>query len=87
MSRLNLKANLPSGKVVSTVHLKYDGGGLREWDEFLKSAGVLEVDVESEFESMVFPAGSYKHLHVERYKTEAEARAGHERLVKEWSEK
>lgn len=36
------------------------------------------------FETMVFPSNSYDELDMARYSTEAEAKAGHERMVKVW---
>lgn len=85
--RLNLKTQLPSGKVISTVRLDYSSAELREWDAALAKAGALKVDPALEFESMVFPPKSHKHLHVERYATEEEAVAGHARLIEEWGDK
>ena len=37
------------------------------------------------FETMVFPVGSYYDLDCRRYATEAEARAGHALLCRQWA--
>ena len=34
------------------------------------------------YETMVFPGGTYRELYCERYATEEQARAGHERAVR-----
>ena len=61
---------LKNGLFVSTVWLGLDHG----W------GGPLEI-----FETMVFPKkGSGDDLDMERYATEAEAIAGHERMVTQW---
>lgn len=63
---------LPTGHVVSTVWLGLDHRFGPEGPPLI-------------FETMVFPSkGDYEDLDMERYSTEAEAHAGHARMVAKW---
>ena len=66
-------AKLPNGYRVSTVWLGLDHN---HW------GGPPLI-----FETMVFPIDSFDELQTERYSTLKEAKAGHERMVEEWSKK
>jgi hypothetical protein len=71
-SRRVADTTLPDGKWVSTVHLGLDHG-------FGTGAPVI-------FETMVFPSQAEpRELDSDRYCTEAEARAGHARMVEKWT--
>lgn len=65
------KTELPNGKVISTVFL-----GLNH--RFGDGPPLI-------FESMVFKAGSYTEVDMDRYTTEEQAKAGHEALVAKWT--
>lgn len=65
------RTSLPNGKLVSTVWL-----GLN----YNHDDGAPMI-----FETMVFPGrNSYNDLDMERYSTESEALAGHQRMVAKW---
>lgn len=72
-SRQIARTTLPDGKWVSTVWLGLD-------HSFGDGPPLI-------FETMVFPADDMTDLDCERYSTEAEAKAGHERMVAKWTAK
>lgn len=67
------RTNLPGGKWISTVWLGIDHNHGRGRPLI--------------FESMVFPRDGFNSLDMDRYSTEAEALAGHKKLVKKWGGK
>jgi hypothetical protein len=73
-NRTVAKDLLPDGKRVSTVFLGMDHNFYGDGPPLI-------------FETMVFPAVGYIELDMCRYSTEAEAVAGHQKMVEKWSKK
>jgi hypothetical protein len=67
---------LPNRTRISTVFLGLD-------QNFLSEDG----DIPVLFETMVFPAGSWADMDLDRYPTWSAAHAGHDRMVAKWIER
>jgi hypothetical protein len=74
MSSVLWRDVLSDDKIVSTVKLPFPvaGYGLKTRDNW--------------YETMVFPKGSYSEIAMNRYKTLAEAEAGHREMVKRYGD-